>query len=245
MNNLLSILLAVFLLLGGPAGRTPGTSGNGSPWPSPTTGASYESFDPVQELPSASQLPYRNLSVLAGRTIVVDAGHGGDNPGAHGPSGTTEADNVLATARYLQAELERAGARVIMTRTGAESPLNGSAEQLEARTIIANRSRADIFISIHNDSNPDRSKSGPTTYYYGSERLARAVQAELVTSLGSVDNGVVRRSFYVLKHTRMPAVLVEAGFITNPYDDLRLSNPVYQRRIAQGIARGLARYFGG
>ena len=87
MNNLLSILLAVFLLLGGPAGRTPGTSGNGSPWPSPTTGASYESFDPVQELPSASQLPYRNLSVLAGRTIVVDAGHGGDNPGDHGPSG--------------------------------------------------------------------------------------------------------------------------------------------------------------
>ncbi|MBE3576148.1 MAG: N-acetylmuramoyl-L-alanine amidase [Limnochordales bacterium] len=245
MDNLLSILLAVFLLVGIPAGK-PASTGSSTPLsPSPASGVDYDNFDPIQELPPASHLPYRDLSVLKGRTIVVDAGHGGDNPGARGASGATEANNVLAIARFLQAELEKVGARVIMTRTGDEAPLGGRVDQLAARTLIANRSRADVFVSIHNDSNPDPNKSGPTTYYYGSESLARAIQGELVTALGAPDNGVMRRGFYVLKHTRMPAVLVEAGFITNPYDDLRLRHPVYQRRVAQGIVRGLARYFGG
>lgn len=243
LNNWLSLLLAVFLLLGVPGGRGAGP-GSGEWSVPPSTGV----IEPAAELPPLGALPPRDLSVLAGRIIAVDPGHGGANPGAHGPSGTAEADNTLAIARYLQAELEKAGAHVVMTRTGWQAPGIGELDQLKARTLLANRSRADVFVSIHNDSNPDRTKTGPTTYYYSpgsSRRLARDVQAELVQSLGAVDNGTVRRSFYVLRHTRMPAVLVEAGFITTPADDARLRDPVYQRRIALGIARGLARYFGG
>ncbi|MBE3583807.1 MAG: N-acetylmuramoyl-L-alanine amidase [Limnochordaceae bacterium] len=242
MNNLLAILLALFLMAGVPGGSAPNPSAS-LPWDG--SGSSLTSSEIVNSLPALSELAPRNLRTLSGRTIVVDPGHGGDNPGAHGPHGSREADNNLAIARYLQQDLEQAGARVILTRTGNTTPGFGLVDQLRARVDLANGAGAQVFVSIHNDSNPDLSLSGPTTYYWGSPALARVIQQELVDSLGAVDNGVVRRPLYVLEHTRMPAVLVEAGFITSPADEARLANPTYQRRIALAIARGLARYFGG
>lgn len=179
---------------------------------------------------------------LAGKTIVIDAGHGGADPGARGVSGRTqESYNTLFVAKDVQALLERAGADVVMTRD------SDVFVPLETRVAIANRSGADIFISIHNDSNPNASIRGVTTYYYNpySRPLADVMQASLAGGLGARYVGVFQRSFLVVRGTSMPAVLVELGFLTNWADEQLLADPVYRYRAAEAIYNGVVRYFDG
>ncbi|MEW6242664.1 MAG: N-acetylmuramoyl-L-alanine amidase [Bacillota bacterium] len=186
--------------------------------------------------------------VLVGKKILIDPGHGGANPGALGPGGTTEADNVLAKSLILAEMLRADGAEVIMTREGAgDVPGPRSVHQLERRVRIAENSGADIFVSIHNNTHRNKNIKGTLTFYYSpakeSKLLAEAIQDELSSQLGSKDLGTSRRAFYVLRNTSMPSVLVEVGFLTNPEEGLRLADPVYQRQAAEGVYKGIIRYF--
>ncbi|MGI6147864.1 MAG: N-acetylmuramoyl-L-alanine amidase [Firmicutes bacterium] len=209
---------------------------------------------PAQSRPGTTQVvrPARiSARTLQGRTVVIDPGHGGSDPGTIGVGRTTEADNVLAVAWELKALLEGAGAKVIMTRQSSHSPADGTAYagqengQLASRTALANRSSAHIFVSLHNDWSDNAGVSGSTTYYYKSQdwALAEAVQRGLVSQLGTVDRGVRHGDYYVLRNSSMPAALVEIGFLSNAREADLLSQRWYRLEAARGIFYGIVEYF--
>lgn len=192
---------------------------------------------------------------LEGRTIVVDPGHGGFNRnlGDFGTVGQHEKEktNVLAIGLFLRDMLEASGAHVIMTRETDVNPSIGTRfennpyGQLQARVDLANRSGADVYVSLHNDWHSDSSISGVKTFYYtdSGRELATYVQQGAVRQLGAIDRGVDWASFQVIRETRMPAVLMELGFLSNPHEDYLLSTNPYRLKAAQGIHDGLVRYF--
>ena len=111
---------------------------------------------------------------------------------------------------------------------------------------IANNSQADVFISIHNGSFTDSFAAGTTTFHYGDKEsisLAVAVQNKLVEKLGLKDRGTRFASLYVLRYTRMPAILVEAAFVSNPEEELLLSCQEGRYNIAEAIFEGIVQYF--
>lgn len=188
-------------------------------------------------------------SRLAGKTICLDPGHGGSDPGAIGPTGTQEKDNTLAISLLLRDKLEKNGAIVVMTRdsdTDVKAPDSSAQEELGARVNIANHHGADIFISIHNDAFTNPQASGSTTFHYGSSegiRLAAAIQRCLVEELGTKDRGARFASFYVIRYTDMPAVLVEVAFISNPEEEVLLSSVDGRCKAAESIFEGIVKYF--
>lgn len=191
---------------------------------------------------------------LADMTIVVDPGHGGPDPGAIGPTGTYEKNNTLPVALELSGLLRSAGARVILTRSTDVTPAEGtysSLSDLQTRTKIANEQNADLFISLHNDSFSNPDVGGTTTFYSSaspvaarSKALADSIQSELVKVIALNNRGVKDAAFYVLKNTKMPAVLVEIGFISNPTEEQLLGAPDFQRKTALGVYRGILTFKG-
>ncbi|MHC4846019.1 MAG: N-acetylmuramoyl-L-alanine amidase family protein [Planctomycetota bacterium] len=175
---------------------------------------------------------------LVGRTIMVDAGHGGRDPGAPNAWGPPEKDINLDTALRLQRRLAGWGARVLMTRIADTFP------SLDDRVATANRARPDLFVSLHSNSEPKGTASGFTIY------AARSASAEsvrvsnhLITALsaaGIPSRGLHREDFRVVKKTNMPALLIEMGFVTNPSEARQLSSSAYRQRLADAIARGIA-----
>ena len=200
----------------------------------------------VKPLPSKNPGVIRDNGVLRGKVIVVDPGHGGHNPGAV-DNGIHEADINLAVSLLLRDKLQNEGAQVIMTRqsdkavAGSNSTLG---QELNARVDIAEKNHADLFISIHANSNPNKTIAGAMTFYPQdrSSQLALDVQQSLVEQTGAVDKGVSPATFYVLRNTTMPSILVETGFVTNQQESSKLRDYSYQNRIAQGVFNGVVRY---
>ncbi len=195
---------------------------------------------------------YRSTShYLQGKVIVIDPGHGGGDPGTLGVGSTTEAENVMAIAWELKALLEKAGAKVVMTRQGdrllsqATNIAGQKNQQLASRVSTANRSSGEIFISLHNDWNDNKSVQGTSVYYYKVQDLALAemLHDAVVGQLGSVDLGVKYGNFYVLRNTDIPAALVEVGFLSNPEEAAKLAKPTYRLEVARGLFRGINEYF--
>ena len=188
-------------------------------------------------------------SRLAGKTVCIDPGHGGSDSGATGPTGTKEKDNNLAISLLLRDKLEKNGANVVMTRDTDKdvSYADSSAdEELGARVDVANEAGADIFISIHNDSFTNSSAAGTTTYHYGdseSVKLAGYVQKCLVDELGTRDRGARFASFYIIRYTDMPAILVESAFISNPEEEVLLASVDGRCKIAESVFQGVVKYF--
>ncbi len=181
---------------------------------------------------------------LRGRVIAVDPGH--PPAGATGPTGLYEGDAVLLVAERLRTILEADGATVVMTRTTADPVA------LDDRPVIARRSGADAFVSIHLNGLPDGvnpftvTEGTATYFYYGqSDPLARAVQRGMVDALGLPDQGVVFRSLAVVRQTWMPAILCEGAFVIDPSQEAALRTPQFQDAYARGIADGLRAYFRG
>jgi N-acetylmuramoyl-L-alanine amidase len=174
--------------------------------------------------------------------ICIDPGHGGVDPGAIGPTGLKEKDVNLAVGLKL-AELLKPIAEVKLTRT------KDIAVSLKDRAAIANSFGCDYFISVHTNSFTDRKVGGVETWAYApggkGEKLARAVQAELVKVTGFANRGVKFNSkFAVLRDTKAPAILTETGFISNPAEEKLLKTDAFRDKIAKAIAQGVAKQLG-
>ena len=180
--------------------------------------------------------PGRRLA--RGTAVIIDPGHGGTDGGAVGPSGLREADVALAIGRLVRDSLVGQGIPAVMTRT------DDASVPLEDRPDLAQRNGGVVFVSIHANASRSAGAAGTETYYKTpeSQALARVVQSEVAQALGEPDRGVRTADFYVLANAPMPSVLVETAFITNPSEEAMLRDPAVQRRIADAIARAIAKY---
>ncbi len=191
---------------------------------------------------------------LAGKVIVVDPGHGGDDPGALGSTGIHEKDIVLEVSKKLADILRQAGAEALLTREndrdlsdpGILNLHDVKRQDLLRRVELANQKNADLFISIHVNSFPDRRENGPQTFSQpGSEKsklLAEAIQHELNRFLENPGRKAKQVDYYANRMAKMPSVIVEIGFISNPGEEKLMLDTVYQNRIAWSIYAGIARY---
>ena len=230
-------LLLAFFFFGSQAARPPAGPQPGQPG----AGGAGSSSGPVELLP---RLPSAYRSSLSGRSIVIDPGHGGPDAGTQGRGIIAERVVVLDVALQLASLLEQAGSRVWLTRRGDYLPPPAS-RGLAARVDVARRAGADVFISLHADAHPDPSVRGVTTYYYRNDSLplAYAVHEELTAVLRAPDRGVRQAEFYVVQAAPVPAILVELGYLTHPYEATLLARADYRRQAAAALAQGLARYF--
>ncbi|MGB4285771.1 MAG: N-acetylmuramoyl-L-alanine amidase [Bacillota bacterium] len=172
--------------------------------------------------------------------VVLDAGHGGNDPGAVGPKGTREADINLAVVERIRVELERQGIRAEVTRDG------DTFVSLQDRAARANAANAAVFISIHCNSAANSEAHGTEVYFCtGSRRgeaLARAIHGPLIKAGGLFDRGVKGAGYYVLRHTKMPVALVELAFISNEKEERLLRDEAFQAKVAKAIAEGIMEY---
>ncbi len=190
---------------------------------------------------------YRKVDYGSGKpVVVVDPGHGGTDSGATGVTGLLEKHANLAIGLEVEKYLLRAGVQPLMTRRDDSYP------SLKQRVDQANGAGADIFVSIHNNA-ADSTSKGTETYYWGDQdsysaegrRLAEAIQQAVCDELSTVDRGARThwKDLYVLSYTKMPAALVEVGFLTNAEEEARLKDPIYRQRAGKAIAQGIVDYF--
>ncbi len=180
--------------------------------------------------------------------VCIDPGHGGSDPGAiNRTTGLCEKDVTLAVALRLRRILEQRGWHVVMTRTTDRDvtyPGSSATEELSARVRVAYAFHAQLFVSIHCNSSTSASADGSSTHWYKpvDRALASALEPCVCRSLDCPERGIMRNRFYVLAHCRIPSVLIETAFISNPEDARKLGDPRYQQRLAVGIANGLDDY---
>jgi|GEM_PF-1802137 len=191
--------------------------------------------------------PVKASGSLKGKKIVIDAGHGGKDPGAV-VGDRYEKHIALAVSTRLQKLLEAEGAEVIMTRTD-----NDTYPELSERAGLANTVKADLFISVHANAAGSAAANGIETFYGGSgdrrtqsQRAAKLVNDAMVNATGANDrhDKAETRGLHVLKHTKMPAILVECGFMTNPGELKKMFEDSYRDKLAEGIHKGVVSFLG-
>ena len=216
---------------------------------------------------------------LTAKTIVIDPGHGGKDPGGSGSDPLEEKGIVLSISQKLREILTTKGYTVLMTRDSDHFI------PLKERTAFATQHKADLFLSIHANASENPKANGIETYYLNvrstdkasekiaareninsgysiqeletllagliqssksedSKRLAKHIQDTLVQSTGAVDRGVKHARFVVLIGTKVPAVLIETGFLSNSVEGQKLTTSAYQHKIATAIAQGVDQFLG-
>ena len=193
-----------------------------------------------------------NIDGVQGKTIILDPGHGGSDSGAIGPDGVMEKNVTFAVAKKVQSMLESSGAKVIMTRTDDVDVYGVNAtdrQELQARVDVGRKNpSADVFLSIHANSFTNPQAHGTATYYYAKSSsdglLAQALQDGMIEYGGLYDRGISEANFYVIKHSVMPAALVEMAFVSNPTEEDLLNSDSFQDKMAKGICKGLSTFFG-
>ncbi|MCK4260800.1 MAG: N-acetylmuramoyl-L-alanine amidase [Halanaerobiales bacterium] len=179
------------------------------------------------------------------KVVVIDAGHGSIDPGAH-YNGIKEKTINLEVAFQLKKLLEESNIKVVMTREDDSLYNNSRREDIIYRARKANEVKADVFISIHVNKFPSPKPYGGQVYYYeGKEAklLSEKIQEQLKKIQPDNYRSIDKGNYYVLKKTKCPAVLVEIGFISNPIDRKRITNPTEQKKIAIAIRDGLTTFF--
>ncbi len=196
---------------------------------------------------AAAQSPKAKTAViqsgsLRGKLIVLDPGHGGNDPGTIGTTyGLVEQELNLKTATYIRDYLVSRGARVEMTRTN-----NSQRPSLASRAQLSSAVGADAFVSIHYNSALTSSANGTMVCFYSESKdlgLARAIEAPLKGGIGIRNNGLAFGNFKVIRENSVPSVLLEMGFLSNASDEGTISSDDYQRSAAKTIADGLQLYF--
>lgn len=171
--------------------------------------------------------------------VIIDPGHGGEDGGA-GAGGKTEKDIVLSVSLKVQQKLKNhKHIKIQLTRT------KDVFLELQERVNIAQKAKADAFVSIHANSAVNGSATGTETFYTrpNSLSLANIVHKHLIAATKLRDRGVKNGNFHVIRETTMPAILLEVGFISNSNDRAALFDPVFQDNVAERVAMGLCEYF--
>lgn len=210
-------------------------------------GIAIDIFNSVVNTPVASDVA---LSNVKNKIITIDPGHGGSDSGAVGPNGYTEKEGAFAISQKVASILNQSGAKVVMTRDSdvdVYGPNASARNELQARVDVGNNANSDIFVSIHCNAFVNPAANGTQTFYYGSsyqgQRLAQSIQEKMIEVNGLRDRGISTCNFYVVKHSYMPAVLIETAFITNYDEEALLSDDEWQTTMAKAIAEGINEYF--
>jgi N-acetylmuramoyl-L-alanine amidase len=169
------------------------------------------------------------------RTVVVDAGHGGHDRGGVPGQKISEKAMALDVAKRVRGRLAAAGLNPILTRSG------DCFVSLGGRVAMANARPGCVFVSIHFNSARRVGAAGIETFYYGAKSLglATSIHKRVLAVAKSENRGVRSRGFYVLRRSRVPAVLVECGFLTNPAEGRRILNASHRESLAKAIADGI------
>lgn len=207
---------------------------------------------PVLEIVPAAPLPKPAPKVekKLKKTIVIDAGHGGKDTGTLSEKlGYEEKKLTLTTSRMVRNYLEELGYETVMTREyDTYVPLTSRAE-------LANSLKAHLFVSIHYNHCPSVEADGVEIFYYKDEKnpkadrlvqskkLGEIVMSRIVKHTGAYGRGIKTANFAVIRETKMPAILIEAGFLSNPSEREKIKDPQYLRYLAWGIAKGIDSYF--
>lgn len=210
-------------------------------------GIAIDIFNSIVNTPVASDVA---LSNVKNKIITIDPGHGGSDSGAVGPNGYTEKEGAFAISQKVASILNQSGAKVVMTRDSdvdVYGPNASARNELQARVDVGNNANSDIFVSIHCNAFVNPAANGTQTFYYGSsyqgQRLAQSIQEKMIEANGLRDRGISTCNFYVVKHSYMPAVLIETAFITNYDEEALLSDDEWQTTMAKAIAEGINEYF--
>lgn len=188
-----------------------------------------------------------------GPCVVIDAGHGGDDPGKIGINGAKEKDVNLSIARRVKAYLEKEDIRVIMTRETEDGLYDADAshkkvQDMKRRIAIIEETAPDLTVSIHQNSYPEEYVHGAQVFYYeGSvegQELADKIQKRLIEGADPGNKRQIKAnsSYYLLKKTKIPIVIVECGFLSNRTEAEALCSDEYQDRIAWEITLGILQY---
>lgn len=185
--------------------------------------------------------------------VVIDAGHGGLDSGKVGIGNILEKEVNLAIAWKVQENLELAGIETVMTRESDrglydENEENKKQQDMKKRCTVVNESGADLAVSIHQNSYTEESVCGPQVFYYETSQkgkeLAQILQGALNENLGIVRPREIKadHTYYILKKTRIPTVIVECGFLSNAEEAEKLTSEEYQEQVAEAICEGIRNY---
>jgi len=182
------------------------------------------------------------------RIIVIDAGHGGFDPGALSETGVEEQEINLNIALKLQRLLEESGTTTFLTRADEDSVGETKREDMKNRKAIRDVEDSDMYVSIHLNSFPQENVKGAQTFYSSSEeskKLAELVQKKLKDVVEPNNNRVAKElsTVYLLKNTKKPSIIVECGFLSNSEELKKLQDDTYQEKLAWAIYLGIIDYY--
>lgn len=186
------------------------------------------------------------------RTIIIDPGHGGGDPGKVGINNALEKDLNLQISKKLKSILEEKGYTVIMTRT-SDAGLNSSDDtnkkiaDMKKRVALINNTNPPLVVSIHQNSYPQESIKGAQVFYYSHSKEGETAAKVLQTALKAVDPDNNRQAkandtYYLLKKTKPATVIVECGFLSNSAEAKKLTTEDYQNEIAEAVCSGIIQY---
>lgn len=196
---------------------------------------------PPVSKPPAPAVKIPTWSSLKGKVVVIDAGHGGKDPGSLGTGFSTMSEKRLnlSIATEVAKQLKAKGAKVVMTRSSDRFL------ELEDRAAIAERYRADLFVSIHSNSHPDSSRKGAVIYSArqpSRQSVIAAMKIDQAIRNAGIASDTDRADYKVLTQHSRPAVLVECGYLSNYNDCKRLNTSAYRVKIASAITAGVSGY---
>lgn len=183
------------------------------------------------------------------KVVILDAGHGGWDPGKIGTGGDDEKNINLIVMEKLQQYLEQGGATVFVTRATDEALGQAKRSDMAERKKIANENSGDILVSIHQNAFPSSGVKGAQVFYHKSsengKKLAELVQESLKANVNSENKRQAKQNsdYYILRTTEIPAVIVECGFLSNPGEEALLNDGAYQDKLAWAIYLGIIEYF--
>ena len=188
---------------------------------------------------------------IGNQIVLIDAGHGGVDPGAVGKI-SLEKDITLNISKHLQILIQQAGGKPVMVREAdvdlgtSQGLAKRKREDLAQRIQMAKDAQADVYLSIHVNSSPNHSLTGPQVFYHeGSPEgkiLAMAIQAELNNVAGTKRVAKADQDLFILRKAEQAAVTVEVGFLSNPQEEQKLNEPDYQHQLSVAIYQGLSEY---
>lgn len=178
--------------------------------------------------------------------IVIDPGHGGEDPGKVGVNDALEKDINLKIGEKLRELLEDQGIQIVMTREDDFVP-ESKKEDLKKRVELINEVNPDIVVCVHQNSFTDQTVAGPQVFYHGSSEISKKIAQTLQEELWLVDEEHQREikgneNYYMLSQTEVPTVIVECGFLSNQEDAEKLVTEEYQDKIAQAICAGITKW---